>query len=154
MTLRGWATFAWQSDYGQIYLVDDADGSFEAPVAITSEMEARRVHAPATGLVVYTQDCLQQQIRIAIHAVEPARAETEPMSGKPWTQVETIAARFPGRRFTLSSPSHPYPLPAGPVFLLDTPTVRARVGWLEFEGCRDDSVPVEPDVIDIVLWPD
>ena len=154
MTLRGWATFAWQADYGQFYLVDDAGESFDAPVRITPEMEARRVHAPATGLVVYTQDCLQQQIRVAIHAAEPTPEATEPMSGKPWTQVETIAARFPARRFTLSSPSTPSPLPAGPVFLLDTPTVRARVSWLEFEGSRDDSVPVEPDVIDIVLWPD
>ncbi|MGU3538010.1 hypothetical protein [Methylobacterium sp. A54F] len=153
MTLRGWATFAWQADYGQFYLVDGEDAAFPAPTEITGEMEARRLHVPATGLVVYTQDCLQQHVRIAIHDAEPDRRDTEPMSGKPWSQVETAVARFPSRRFLLSSPSMPDPLPCGPFFLLDEGTVGVRVSWMEFQGSRDDSVPVEPDVIDIELWP-
>jgi len=28
-----------------------------------------------------------------------------------------------------------------------------RIGWMEFQGSRDDSVPVEPDIIDISIWP-
>jgi hypothetical protein len=153
MALRGWATFAWQADYGQFYLVDCEDADFLPPTEITGEMEARRLHAPATGLVVYTEGCLQQHVRIAIHDAEPDRPDTEPMSGKPWTQVETAAARFPARRFALSSPSMPDPLPCGPFFRLDTEAVNVRVSWMEFQGSRDDSVPVEPDVIDIALWP-
>ena len=47
----------------------------------------------------------------------------------------------------------PSPLPAGPLFLLDTESVAARISWMEFQGSRDDSQPVEPDVIAITLWP-
>ncbi len=153
MERRGWATFAWQADYGQFYLIDGEDEAFLAPETITSEMETRRVVAPAAGLVVYTEGCLQQHLRIALYDAEPDHPPAEPMSGKPWTQVETIQARFPSRRFTLSSPSTPYPLPGGPHFVVETETVTVRVSWMEFQGSRDDSVPVEPDVIEIVLWP-
>ena len=153
MELLGSATFAWQADYGQFYLIDCKDEAFLAPTQITTEMEARRVVAPIAGLVIYTNDCLQQHISISIHAAEPDHPLTEPMWGKPWTQIETIRARFPSRRFTVSSPSMPYPLPSGPQFLLDTDSVIARVSWMEFYGSRDDSMAVDPDVIAITLWP-
>ena len=91
---RGWATFAWQSDYGQFYLVD-----------------------PAAGF------------------------------------AETTEALFPSRRFSISSPSMPHPLPAGPAFLLEAGSMAVRIGWMKFQGSRDDNVPVEPDVIAIALWP-
>ncbi|WP_407530910.1 hypothetical protein [Methylobacterium oryzisoli] len=71
------------------------------------------------GLVVYMEGCLQQHVRIAIHDAEPDRRDTEPMSEKPWTQVETAAAKFLSRRFTLSSPLMPDPLPCGPFFRLE-----------------------------------
>ena len=64
MGLRGWATLAWQADYGQFYLVDREDTSFLPPEIITPEMEARRVFVPEAGLVVYTEGSLQQHIRI------------------------------------------------------------------------------------------
>ena len=153
MELRGSATFAWQADYGQFYLIDCEDEAFLAPTQITTEMEKRRVVAPVAGLVIYTQDCLQQHIRISIHATEPDHPQTEPIRGKPWTQVETIRARFPSQRFTISSPSTLYPLPSGPQFLVDTAIVMARVSWMEIQGSRDDSMPVDPDVIEITLWP-
>lgn len=153
MALRGWATFAWLSDYGQFYLVDREDSAFLPPQEITAEMQARSLYVPETGIVVYTNDCLQQHIRIAIHDCKPDHSPTETMSGKPWTRIETVKARFPSQRFGISSPSLPDPWPAGPVFLLDAEDVTARIGWMEFEGSRDDSVPVEPDVIDITLWP-
>ncbi|WP_426955806.1 hypothetical protein [Muricoccus radiodurans] len=153
LALRGWATFAWQSDYGQFYLIDCEDEAFRAPVEITAEMERRRVVAPASGLVVYTEGCLQQHIRISIHDAEPDHPPAEPMGGEPWTQIETIRARLPSRRFTLSSPSMPDPLPAGPHFIVDTDIVIIRVHWMEFQGSRDDSVPVAPDVIEITIWP-
>ncbi|WP_426960281.1 hypothetical protein [Muricoccus radiodurans] len=153
MTLTGSATFAWQADYGQFYLTDPEDPTFRPPVEITPEMEARSLFVPATGLVVYTGDCLQQHVHIAIHDAEPDHAPAEPMSGKPWTRVEAARARFPGRRFAISSPSLPDPLPCGPFFLLPSETVEVRIAWMEFEGSRDDSVPVEPDVIEVALWP-
>lgn len=153
MNLCALTTFAWQVDYGQFYLVDCDDKAFLAPVEITAEMEKRRVVALTTGLVVYTQDCLQQHIRISIYDAEPDHPPTEPMSGQAWTQIETISARFPSRRFAMSSPSMPSPLPGGPHFFLETSIVTARVSWMEFQGSRDDTVPVDPDIIEITLWP-
>ena len=44
---KGWATFAWQSDYGQFYLVDRED---VAPVENTMEMEARSLCVTPRGL--------------------------------------------------------------------------------------------------------
>lgn len=151
--LTGWANFAWQADYGQFYLIDLEDLAFEAPTSFTEEMETRRVIALSSGLVVYTNDCLQQHVRLHLHDAEPALEPAESMSGNPWTQVETLSAKFPSRAFSLSSPSSPTPLPGGPIFLLDAPTVGVRVYWMEFQGSRDDSVPVDPDVIEIHFWP-
>jgi hypothetical protein len=151
--LRGWATLAWQADYGQFYLVDREDTSFLPPEIITPEMEARRFFVPEAGLVVYTEGSLQQHIRIHIHDAEPNHAPVEPMSGKPWTQIETTTARFPSRSFSISSPSAPDTLAGGPIFFLDSATVSVRISWMEFQGSRDESVPVEPDVIEIVFWP-
>lgn len=153
MALTGWATFAWQSDYGQFYLIDVEEGGFEPPIEITPEVEARRFVATPTGLVVYTNSCLYQQIRIQIFDGEPDHSVTELMSGKPWTQVETTVVSFPSRKFSISSPSHPDPLPAGPFFALDRPNADARIAWMEFQGSRDESVPAEADVIEISLWP-
>jgi len=149
---RGWANFAWQSDYGQFYLVDRADETFEAPIEITAEMEARSLHVMTAGIVVYTQSCLQQHIRLAIYDAQPDHPATEPMSGNPWTRVETAEVRFPSKSFSISSPSMPDPLPNGPIFLVDAVTCTVRISWMEFQGSRDDSVPVEPDIIDIAIW--
>jgi len=85
---RGWATFAWQSDYGQFYLFDD-QREFTAPIEITPEMEKRSFAVTPAGLVVYTASCLQQQIRIQIYDAEPDHSPIEEMSGNPWTRVET-----------------------------------------------------------------
>lgn len=153
MALRGWTTLAWQADYGQFYLIDREDTGFQAPVEITGAMMEQSVFVPPAGIVVYTGDCLQQHIRIAIHDAEPEHPPVEPVTGKAWTRVQTVAARFPSRSFAVSSPSRPYPLPNGPVFMLDGVEALARIHWMEFQDSRDDSVPVEPDVIDIALWP-
>ncbi|MFD1330488.1 hypothetical protein ACFQ4O_00545 [Methylopila musalis] len=150
---QGWARFAWQSDYGQFYLVDCGDVAFEAPVEITPQMEQTGVATPKAGLVVYTQGCLQQHIQIAIYASEPEGSPVEPLSGRPWTRVSTATASFPSRAFGLSSPSFPHPLPAGPLFVLDAERVNVRIEWMEHPEGRDDSVPVEPDVIAVTLWP-
>lgn len=152
MTIRGWASFAWQADYGQFYLIDGEDAAFRPPTEFTPEMERRSLFVPPAGIVIYTGGCLQQHIRIAIHDAEPEHAPVEPMSGKPWTRIETVEPHFPSRKFTISSPSMPDPLPCGPVFFLDAAAVTARISWMEFQGSRDDSVPVEPDVIEIAFW--
>ena len=150
---KGWTTLAWQSDYGQFYLVDREDDAFEPPVEITPEMEARCLAVMPSGITIYTQSCLQQHIRIAIYDREPDHPSADPMSDKPWTHVETVEVRFPSKSFSISSPSMPDPLPNGPIFLVDTVTCAMRISWMEFEGSRDDSVPVDPDVIDIAIWP-
>ncbi|TDR95662.1 hypothetical protein [Enterovirga rhinocerotis] len=150
---KGWATFAWQSDYSQLYLVDPEANTFEAPIEITPEIYQQSFFVPPSGLVVYTADCLQQHIRVRIYDTQPVLPEVEEMSGNPWTRVETTEACFPSRSFTLSSPSMPYPLPAGPLFLLNTEKVAIRIQWMEFQGGRYDSVPVEPDLIEITVWP-
>lgn len=152
--IRGWATFAWQADYGQFYLIDGDGADFHAPEEITTAMVEDSLAVLPSGLVVYTAGCLQQHIRIAIYAARPEQDPAqEPMWGKPWTHQRTVTAHFPSRRFTISSPSTPTPRPCGPLFLLDSPVVTIRISWMEFQDTRDDSVPVEPDVIDLAIWP-
>lgn len=152
-SLRGCATFAWQSDYGQFYLVDRAEDGFTPPGEITSEMETRSLSVMPSGLVVYTQSCLQQHIRIAIYDSEPEHPVTEPMSGNLWTRIEQTQASFPSKSFAISSPSLPDPLPGGPIFLVDSVDCMIQINWMEFHGSRDESVPVDPDIIDIAIWP-
>jgi hypothetical protein len=150
---KGWATFAWQSDYGQFYLVDREDKAFEPPVEITPEIEARSLCVTPNGLVIYTQSCLQQHIRIAIYDSEPEHSVTEPMSGNLWTRIEQTQASFLSKSLGISSPSLPDPLPCGPIFLVDSADCMIQINWMEFQGSRDDSVPVDPDIIDIAIWP-
>jgi len=73
------------------------------------------------------------------------------MSDKPWTHVETVEVRFPSKSFSISSPSMPDPLPNGTIFLVDTVTCAMRISWRKFEGSRDDSVPADPNVMDIAI---
>jgi len=153
MAILGSARLAWQSDYGQFYLVDLRDTAFTPPMAITPVMERQRFQATPAGLVVYTADCLQQHVEIRVHDAEPMFSEVELMSDRPWTQVETTPAHFPCRTFSISSPCAPDPQPFGPLFLTPSEHVQVRIAWVEFDGARDDSVPVEPDVIQIDIWP-
>ncbi len=153
MSYRGGATFAWQSDYLQFYLVDGDDPRFEAPVDVTPEMSARRWHRAATGLSVYSNDSLKQLIEIRIFGAERAPDLTEWRSGKPWTQTEVASAKFPSRRLTLSSPSKAGTESYGPSFRVDAVAMAVRIQWMEFQGSRDDSKLVDPDVIQIDLWP-
>ena len=152
MTYLGGMRLSWQSDYSQFYLIDSEDHAFLAPDDITPEMMARNYHVPATGLVVYTQDCLQQRIDIVVYDAEPAATAVEAIGGKPWTAVETAHAIFPSGRFGVSSPSRAVH-PVGPFFVLGSTHVAVRISWMQFDGSRDDSVPIEPDVIQIELWP-
>lgn len=147
---KGWATFAWQSDYGQFYLVDRED---VAPVENTMEMEARSLCVTPRGLVIYTQSSLQQHIRIAIYDSEPEHPVTEPLSGNLWTRIEQTQASFPSMSFGIFSPSLPDPLPYGPIFLVGSTDCVIQINWMESQGGRDDSVPVDPDIIDIAIWP-
>ena len=150
---RGWATFAWQSDYSQFYLIDRGDEAFEAPVEITAEIENQSYAAVSAGVVIYTQDSLNQHIHIAIYDTEPEHSPSEPMSGKPWTRTQTTDVRFPSKSFGLSSPSAPDPLPNGPSFLVDSVDCTLRIDWMEDQGVRDFSGPTDPDVIHLTIWP-
>jgi hypothetical protein len=153
MTYRGGATFAWQSDYAQFYLVDGDDPRFEAPTDITTEMTVRRWHRMASGLVVYSNDSLQQFIDVRIFGAMPSADPAEWRSGKAWTQTEMADACFPSRRLTLSSPSKAGTESCGPSFRVDATSMAVRIQWMEFQGSRDDSKPLVPDVIRLDLWP-
>jgi hypothetical protein len=153
MSYRGGATFAWQSDYAQFYVVDGGDSQFEAPSDITAEMMVRRWHCTPTGLVVYTNDCLQQLIEVRIFGEEPPADASEWRSGKPWTQVEMARTQFPSCRFGLDSPSKGSPGKYGPNFRVDAVAITVRIQWLEFPGPRYDAGLIEPDVIRLELWP-
>ena len=153
MSYRGGATFSWQSDYAQFYLVDIADNQFETPVDITPEMLSRRYHQMKTGLVIYTNDCLQQLIEVRIFDVMPKADSAEWRSGRTWTQVETVDVTLPSKMFTLNSPSISSLGGYGPNFRVDAATMVARIQWMELDGSRDDTKLVEPDVIQIDLWP-
>ena len=152
-TLIGSASFAWQSDYAQFYLVDGDGIGCRAPFDITAQMTEAGLAVVDRGLVIYTNDCLQQHLWIAIYDGRPVLQEAEPMTGATWTKIGDTTIRFASGQFQLSSPSHPQPLPAGPFFQVPTAMMNARITWKEFEGERDDSVPVEPDVIAVTLWP-
>jgi hypothetical protein len=71
VTLRGWATFARQSNYGRFYLIDCEDAAFRPPTKFTIETEMRSLYVSTTGMVIYTADCLQQHICIPIYDFEP-----------------------------------------------------------------------------------
>ena len=153
MTYRGGAALAWQADYAQFYLVDGDDAGFRAPEDITPLMMTSRWHALPSGLVVYTNDCLQQVIDIGIFSAEPPVESQEWRSQRPWTQIELAQAAFPSCRFAVSSPSKAGTESYGPVFRLDSPNVAIRIMWMEHEGDRYDTAGVQPDVIRLELWP-
>jgi hypothetical protein len=150
---RGWAMLAWQSDYSQFYLIDRGDETFEAPVEITDEIEKQSYVAKPAGVVIYTQDSLNQHIHIAIYDTEPEQSPTEPISGRPWTRTETADVKFPSKSFGVSSPSMPDPLPNGPFFLVDSTDCTLRIDWMEDQGIRDFSGPTDPDIIHLTLRP-
>lgn len=153
MTYRGGATLSWQSDYAQFYLVDGDDPHFEAPIDITSDMTVKRWHRMSSGLVVYTNDSLKQLMEIRIFDAAQAADPTEWRSAKAWTQAELTGARFPSRRFTVSSPSAAGTESYGPSFRVAAADVVVRIQWMEFQGSRDDTQLVEPDVIRLDIWP-
>jgi hypothetical protein len=47
----------------------------------------------------------------------------------------------------------PDPLPYGPIFLVSSADCVIQINWMESQGGRDDSVPFDPDIIDIAIWP-
>jgi hypothetical protein len=153
MSYRSGATFAWQSDYAQFYLIDPSDDRFQAPTDITPEMMSRRYHRLNAGLVIYTNDCLQQLIEVRIFGGEPPRDDTDWRSGRAWTQVETVTVSFPSKHLTLDSPSKGSPGNYGPNFRVDAAMMAVRIQWMEFPGSRYDTKLVEPDVIRLDLWP-
>jgi hypothetical protein len=152
-TLLGGASLAWQSDYGQFYLVDAEDQNWDAQVDITDDIMVRRWSRMSTGLIVYTNDCLEQVLDIELYDGEPHWDVVERRSRRAWTQVEIALASFPSRRLAVTSPSRGSVSPGGPFFFLSSPTVVVGIGWLDFAARGDDSGVSLPEVIRIELWP-
>lgn len=154
MAYIGGATFAWQSDYSQFYLIDGDHAAFVAPCDVTPEMEARGWAITPGGLVVYTQDCLKQLIEIRLFD-GPSDAETaEWRSERAWTKTETTHVVLPAGRFTISSPSRAGTEASGPWFMTGAPSLVARLQWMELPGEHYDEDRRVYDVIRIDLWPD
>ncbi len=153
MTYLGGATVSWQSDYAQFYIVDADDMTFEAPVEITDQMMRQRWHRLPSGLVVYTNDCLQQLIEVRVFSAASPLDPNEWRSGRAWTQTETTEIALPSRRFALSSPSRARPGIAGPYFGVEAARMTVRILWMELIDPYDDSPARGPDVIRLDLWP-
>jgi hypothetical protein len=154
MSYRGGETLRWKSDFAQFYLVDDAIPDFDAPVDITHEMIFCGWHPMPGGLAIYTNDCLHQLIEIRIFSAPAAQDEIEWRSGRTWTKVTTTSVLLPSKQFVLSSPSRGGPAGNyGPIFRVDAAAMVIRIHWMEFQGSRDDTKLVEPDVIRLDFWP-
>jgi hypothetical protein len=148
------STFAWVSDYSQFYLVDSVELGIPDIENLPPAAYDHGWHAAASGLVVYTVDCLRQEIRILLHDAAPELAATEIMTGLPWKRVvSTGDIVFPSGRFTLSSPSRGGTGAHGPLFIAPRGRLRARIAWLEFEEDTYDPFRPKADVIQLDLWP-
>jgi hypothetical protein len=149
----GGANFAWVSDYAQIYLVD-----VSAPVIPGLEdlgpdvFAARHFIAPA-GMVVYTADCLRQELRIAIHDSYPEPSTADALSDTPFTQVLETRVRFPSCHFTIGSPSRSGGEEWGPRFTVPHDRVDVRISWCEVDDDRYNAHRPFADVIQVELWP-
>ena len=67
----GGASLSWVSDYAQIYFVDVTTPHIAGIEALGADDFARGYHVAPEGLAVYTQDCLRQEVRIALYDALP-----------------------------------------------------------------------------------
>jgi hypothetical protein len=153
MSPLGWTTFAWQNDYNQFYLIDCEDKAWLPPTEVTPEIAEQGFTVTQPGFVVYTEGGLDQHIRIAVYPSEPEHGEEDWLTEKPWTGTATVEAHFPSKRFTISSPSHPDPLPAGPFFLLETEWVHVRIARMEHGATGEEGTILQPDIYELTFWP-
>ncbi len=152
MYLRG-ANFAWVSDYAQIYLVDPIDPVIAGIEDFGPEIFDRGYHVAPNALVIYTADCLRQEIRIELHDGPPVENDVEEISDDRWTRAVQAKVRFPSGSFTLSSPSKSYNEPLGPIFRSPAETVAVQILWLQYEEDCYNIFRPKPDVVKIVFWP-
>ncbi len=153
MAYRGGATFAWQSDYAQFYLVDADHEAFVAPIDITAEMMAQSFAVCPNGLVIYTEDCLRQLIEVRLFDAEAKAEPGDWRSDRSWTRIATITVTFPSRRFTVSSPSRAGTEACGPWFEAGASKLKARLQWMELGSDNYEAARPHDDVIRIDLWP-
>jgi hypothetical protein len=146
----GSTTLAWSSDYAQFYLVDAEDAIIEGIDTLGDAAFSARYHVAPNGLVVYTADCLRQEIRITLHDGEPAPMTSEPVSERPWTHTVHTTVEFPSEYFALSSPSGAGDPRWRPRFPSPARRVMARIHWCELDEARYDAHRTLPDV---TLWP-
>jgi hypothetical protein len=148
------ASFAWVSDYSQFYLVDSVDLAIADIDKLELQTYERDWYAGPSGLVVYTVDCLRQEIRILLHDAEPTTLpDMDAMTGSPWKRTALADVIFPSGRFTLGSPSRGGGSAHGPHFIAPRKQMRTRIAWLEFEEETYDPFRPKADVIQLDLWP-
>jgi hypothetical protein len=145
----GGATFAWVSDYAQIYLVDVSAPVIPGLGELGPEIFAARYYLAPAGMVVYTADCLRQEVHIAIHDRRPEASTGEPLSAKPWTQVLETQVTFPSRHFTIGSPSRTGGERWGPTFTVPSESLKARISWRELD---DDRYTERAQLADAACW--
>lgn len=149
----GGASLAWCSDYSQIYFVDVASPAIAGIEDVGEEAFTRGYFTAVGALVVYTVDCLRQEVRIALHDGPPPVEAKDMMSEDVWTKVIETRVVLPSRKFTISSPSKAGGETWGPVFTAPHETLNARIQWLEYENEPYDAYRPKPDVIAVTLWP-
>jgi hypothetical protein len=149
----GGADLAWTSDYAQIYLQDIAMRGLPGIEDVTPETMAKGYAQLGGAVVIYTADCLRQQVRLAIHDAPPEAAATERISEAAWTRQASAAAHFPSGAFMVSSPSRAGGEPWLPQFTVPQPRMVVWMSWLEYDDDRYNVFRPKPDVIQIDLWP-
>ena len=142
------------SDNAQIYLVDaDAPRIPDGILAFSQSDTDARVKISPNGLIIFTADCLRQQINLVIadSPVEPVLEE--PASNDPWTSTKETSFAISSRHLTLASPSRVGTEAHGPRFSLTASRLQARISWLEYDDDRYNVFRPRPDVVRIELWP-
>jgi hypothetical protein len=149
----GGGTLAWMSDYSQIYLVDVATPAIEGIDTFPVEIFERDFYVTPEGMIIFTVDCLRQEIRVSTYDA-PAPASTQDlMSETAWTkQIETELV-LPSKAFVLSSPSKCGGEAWAPVFKAPAARLTARISWLVHESDHYDAFRPKADIIQIELWP-
>jgi hypothetical protein len=150
--LLGSARFAWTSDYAQIYLIGRGNTNFAAPEDIGAQDLATGCRTLPDAIVIYTADCLRQELRVELHDSAPV-GDSGAISGSPWPRQHDTQVAFRSTSFTVSGPSGMGIATKGPWFEIAPGLFNLRLSWCEFPDDRYSISRSMPDEIRVQLWP-
>lgn len=151
--ILGGGELAWVSDYASIYLVDAIETTIDGVDRVPNESFDRGYHVFPNALLIYTADCLRQEIHLRIYDSEPQEPPMSPYADTDWTKIATTTACFPSKRLAVSSPSSSGGEAYAPQFALPARDLHVGLYWLEFPDDRYDVERSKADVIEVHLWP-